>query len=183
MKIYLAIFFISALGMRAQIEFSGFFTTSREALFSLTDTDTRRSSGWLKIGQSFGGYTVMSFDREHEIITLKQGGRLLKIPLRASKVKDGRATISGSLKFMNEQIENVRASLFFGEEATFPLNNGVTFRIKPEQLPDGNILYLARFIATGKNGVEKTLSSPSVVAVPGKPFGIQLGDFGYSFTP
>jgi hypothetical protein len=183
MKTYLVILFLTTIGLKAEIEFSGFFTTSNEALFSLTDTEARRSSGWLKIGQSFGSYTVISFDSENEIITLKHDERALKIPLRASKIKDGRATISGSLKFMNEDVKGVRASLFFGEEATFPLRNGISFRLKPELLPDGNILYRAKFVAIDKEGVEKSLSSPSVVAIPGKPFGIQMGDFGYSFTP
>lgn len=183
MKTYLAILLFCTVTLRAEIEFSGFFTTSREALFSLSDTETKRSSGWLKIGQSFGSYTLLSFDREQDVITLKQGEQLLKIPLRASKVKDGRATISGSLKFLNEKVEGVRASLFFGEETSFPLKNGITFRIKPEQRPDGNIVYHAKFIAAGEDGAEKVLSAPSVVAIPGKQFGIQIGDFGYSFTP
>ena len=77
----------------------------------------------------------------------------------------------------------MRASLFFGEEARFPLKNGITFRIKPEQRPDGNILYHARFIAADEDGAEKVLSTPSVVAIPRKTLGIQIGDFGYSFTP
>ena len=183
MKTYFVFLLLSVLGLKAEIEFSGFFTTSKEALFSLTGTEPQRWSGWLKLGQSFGGYAVVSFDREHEIITLKQGEEFLKIPLRASKVKGGRTTISGSLKFLNQQVEDVRASLFFGEEATFPLKSGITFRIKPEKLPDGNIAYHAKFIARGKDGVDQTLASPSVVAIPGNPFSIQVGDFGYSFTP
>jgi hypothetical protein len=108
---------------------------------------------------------------------------LLKIPLRSSKVKDGRAKIRGSLRFLNEKIDGVHASLFFGEEASFPLKNGFVLRLKPEQRPDGNILYHAKFIATGEDGAEKVLSVPSVVALPGQPFGIQVGDYGYSFTP
>ena len=183
MKTYLAILFLTTLGLKADLEFSGFFSTSKEELFSLTETEPKRTSGWLKIGQSFGGFTIEAFDREHEILTLKQGERSLKIPLRASKVKDGRAMVSGSLKFLNEKLEGVRASLFFGEETSFPLKDGVTFRIKPERRADGNILYHARFVATDKDGAEQTLASPSVVAIPGQPFGIQVGDFGYSFAP
>ena len=183
MKTYLAILLFCTLGLRAEIEFSAFFITSKAALFSLTDTAAQRSSGWLKIGQSFGSYTLLSFEREQDIITLKQGERLLKIRLRTSKVKDGRATISGSLKFLNGKVEGVRASLFFGEEASFPLKHGIAFRIRPEQLPDGNILYHAKFVTTGENGAEKVLSTPSVVAIPGTPFGIQSGDYGYSFAP
>lgn len=183
MKTYLTILLFCAVSLRAEIEFSGFFTTSKEALFSLSDPETQRSSGWLKIGQSFGSYTLLSFDREQDVVTLKQGERLLKIPLRAPKVKNGRATISGLLKFQNEKVEGVRASLFLGEETSFPLKNGITFRIKPEPRPDGNILYHAKFIATSADGTEKVLSAPAVVAIPGQPFGILIGDFGYSFAP
>jgi hypothetical protein len=183
MKTYITILLFWTFSLRAEIEFSGFFSTSKEALFSLWDTETQRSSGWLKIGQSFGGYALVSFDHEQDVIALQHGERLLKIPLRASKVKDGRATISGSLKFLNEKVEGVRASLFFGEEASFPLKNGIIFRIKPERRSDGNILYHAKFIAAGEDGSEKVLSAPSVVAIAGKPFGIQVGDFGYSFSP
>jgi hypothetical protein len=183
MKTHLTLLLFCTLSLRAEIEFSGFFTTSKEALFSLLDTETQRSSGWLKIGQSFGGHTVVSFDPEQDVLTLKQGERLLKIPLRPSKVKDARATINGSLKFLSEKVEGVRASLFVGEETSFPLKNGITFRIKPEQRPDGNIAYHAKFIAAGEGGAENVLAAPSVIAIPGKPFGIQLGDFGYFFTP
>jgi len=183
MKTCLALLILSTLGLRAEIEFSGFFITSKEALFSLTETEGHRSSGWLKVGQSFGDYGVVSFDREHEIITLRQGGQLRQVPLRAAKAKDGRMTIRGTLTFPNEQVEGVRTSLFFGEETVFPLQHGVTFRIKPERLPDGNILYRSKFVGLDKDGAEQTLSSPTVIAIPGLPFGIQIGDFGFSFKP
>jgi hypothetical protein len=183
MRTYFLVLLLSAAGLRADIEFSGFFTTSKEALFTLTETEGRHSSGWLKIGQSFGAYTIVSFDREHEVIALKQGERLLNVPLREAKVKSGRATITGSLKLMNDQVDGVRASLFFGEETSFPLRNGMIFRIKPEQLPDGNILYHAQFVEVGADGIEHTRAVPSVIAIPGKPFGIQMGEFGYSFAP
>jgi hypothetical protein len=71
-KTYLTILLFCAVSLRAEIEFSGFFTTSKEAFFSLSDTETQRSSGWLQIGQSFGSYTLLSFDREEDIITVKQ---------------------------------------------------------------------------------------------------------------
>jgi hypothetical protein len=182
MRTYLALLLLAVASLRADVEFSGFFITSHDALFSLTDTETKRASGWLKIGQSFGGYRVVSFDRANEVITLAQGERMRPIALRASKVKDGRATIHGSLKFLNGEIEGVHAVLFMGEEASFPLKNGMTFRIKPDQLPDGNIGYDTKFV-TMEQGTERTLSSLSVVAIPGKSFGIKIGDYGFSFTP
>ncbi len=183
MKRYLTILLLLSSILRAEMEFSGFFITSKEALFLFTDTQDHRSSGWLKVGESFRGYTVVSFNTKHEIVTLKRDEQSLTRPLRASKVKDGRATIVGTIKFLNEQVAGIRATLFFGEESLFPLKDGVTLRMKAEPLPDGNIIYRAKFIKTGSDGVEETLSAPSVIAIPGMPFGIQIGEFGFSFAP
>jgi hypothetical protein len=182
-RTFLALLLLTALGLRAELEFSGFFLTSTDAHFSLTETEGNRSSGWLKIGEAFGGYTLVAFDREREILTLQQAGRTRELPLRTAKVKDGKATIRGTIAFRGEQVEGVRASLFLGEEAVFPLKNGVTFRIKPESRPDGTLLYRAKFVTLQPDGTEKVLSAPAVVALPGKAFAIQLGDLGFSFTP
>lgn len=180
---HLACVILCTLGLRAEVEFSGYFTTSQEAYFSLTDTDDRRSSGWLKAGQSFRGYTVVSFDAGQESITLEREGRSSVRQPRASKVKDGKATISGTITVRGEKLEGVRATLFLGEESEFPLKDGTVFRLKAEPRPDGTLVYRAKLVAKDKDRAEQTLSAPSVVALPGKPFGIQIGDFGFSFTP
>ena len=183
MKKYLTILLLCSLSVRAEIELSGIFITSKEAPFALTDTEGHHSSGWLKLGESFAGYTLLSFDREHDTITLSRNEQMLKIPLRKPKVKEGKAKVTGTLKFRNESIEGARASLFFGEEASFPLKKGITFRIKPEQLSDGNILYHSKFVGIREDGAEQILCDLSVVAIPGEPFGIQMGDYGYSLKP
>lgn len=183
MKKILAMLVLFTPGLKGEIEFSGFFTAPREAYFSLTDTDGSRTSGWLKIGQSFAGYTVLAFDEKREVITLRQDGRLVNLPLRAAKIKSARAIIQGTLTLLNEQVSGVRVSLFIGEETTFPVRNGISFRLKPEQLPDGNLLFRAKFVSVEKDGAERILATPAVVAMPGKAFGIKLGDFGFDFEP
>ncbi len=182
MKRFLPLLLLCAVAVRADVEFSGFFTTTHDAFFSLSDTTTRRSSGWLKLGDTFGDYTLVSFDRARESLTLKQGDRLRVIPLRAAKVKDGRSVIRGTLRVSNENIEDVQASLFLGEEAVFPVKPGLAFHLQADLLPDGTLRYQAKFVATGPGG-EKILAAPSVIALPGKPFAIQFGDYGFGFTP
>jgi hypothetical protein len=179
----LAALLFLTVGLRADVEFSGFFLTAKQSLFSLTDLEDKRPSGWLKPGQSFAGYTVVSFDREKELLTVERDGQQRQLALRASKIKDERATVSGTITFMNEKIDGVRATLFFGEETALPMRDGIVFRLKPERMPDGNILYRAKFVTLNKDGSEKVLAAPSVVAIPGQPFGIQIGDVGYSFKP
>lgn len=184
MRTYLLFLLLtSTLGLRAEIEFSGFFITSQRALFSISDTSDQRSSGWLKIGDSFRGYTLVSFDAKREVVSVRRVDELLEIPLRASKVKDGNASVSGTIMFLNQQVEGVRATLFLGDEMVFPIGTGLTFRIMPELLSDGNILYRAKFVKADDQGVEETLSAPSVVALRGQPVGIQIGKFGFSFSP
>jgi hypothetical protein len=180
---YLAAFLLITLNSRAALEFSGYFITAEHALYSLTDTESRRTSGWLKIGQTFADHTIVSFDREHEVIHLRKGETPVRLPLREAKVKDARATITGSLTFLGQSVEGVRTTLFFGETSSLPLKDGVTFVIKPEPRPDGTILFEAKFLRTGKDGREETLAAPSVTALAGQPFGIQFGDFGFSFKP
>lgn len=183
MKKWFALLFLTALGLRGEIEFSGFFLTSKESLFSLTDPESKQSSGWLRIGQSFGGYTVVAFDHAREVITLKRAEQSREVSLRPSKVKDGKATISGTVTLLNEQVEGVKASLFLGEEAVFPLKDGVTLRMTSERRADGNMLYRSRFDVRRADGTDEAIECPSVVARPGTSFGVRMGDYGYTFKP
>ena len=61
-----------AASLRGQVEFSGFYLTSNEALFILSEKNNGVSSGWLKIGESFDAYTIKSFDREKEVIAIER---------------------------------------------------------------------------------------------------------------
>ncbi len=63
MKERIILVLFATLGLRAEIEFSGFFVTPAEALVWLGDSEDHASSGWLKIGQSkigqsFRGYNL-----------------------------------------------------------------------------------------------------------------------------
>jgi hypothetical protein len=177
-------FLLTVLSARAEIEFSGFFTTNKEAHFALTDTESRTASGWLKLDQSFRDYTLAAFDAEKETLTLRRGGQSLVLPLRTAKVKAGKSTISGTISIANgEKIEGVHATLFLGEEATFPVRDGITLYLKAVVLPNGNYEYSSRFILRTPDGKEEMVAAPRVVVLPGHPFGIKVGDYGYSFKP
>lgn len=46
-------------------------------------------SGWLKLGQEFGGYTVASYEAKEETVVLGKDGQTLRVKLKDSKVKAG----------------------------------------------------------------------------------------------
>jgi len=180
----LGLLLLLTTGLRAELEFSGFFTTPQSARFTLADAATKTTSGWLKLGQSFAGYTVDSFDAEREVLTLKRGAERLQLKLRDAKVQAGRATITGTVSLSaDEKIEGVRATLFLGEEAAFPLKDDMTLHLTAERRPDGNMLYSARFVVRQPDGTEKTVAAPRLVALPGAPFSIRIGELGFSFKP
>lgn len=187
-KLFVLFLAFAAAALRADVEFSGFFLTPKDSFFALTDLETKRASGWLKTGQAFAGYTIVGFDGAHDVLTVERDGRPRQLPLRESKIQDGRAMIRGTITVMNETMRDVHATLFFDEESVFPLSNGVVFKLKPSRHPDGNIRYDAKFITREKDGSERVIAAPSVIALPGKPFGIRIGEtpadsVGFSFTP
>jgi hypothetical protein len=184
MKRILILLALTAASLRAEPQFSGFFLTTNESLFTLSDKDSGESSGWLKIGESFHSYTIKSFDREHEVITVEKDGQPLRLNLRESKVKDGKMTINGTITLWPDQrVQSVHASLFLGEEEVFPLKEGVSLHLTAERRPDGNILYHPRLVTQDKDGKESSDSWPFIVTTPGGGFSIRIGDLGFSFKP
>jgi hypothetical protein len=184
MRQLIVLLLFSTLALRAEVEFSGFFITSDTALYSLTDMPTGASSGWLKVGQTFRGHTIVSFDKDTDTLNVRQGDHVTRLRLRASKVTDGRSIINGTISLQGgERLQGVWATLFLGEESNFPLKDGLTLFLMPQRGDDGNVVYRARFVARGKDGKEETLSAPAVIAKHGQPFAIQVGELGYAFTP
>jgi hypothetical protein len=184
MKRILILLALTAASLRAEMQFSGFFLTTDESLFTLSDKDSGESSGWLKVGESFHSYTIRSFDRGHEVITVEKDGQSLRLSLRESKVKDGKMTINGTITLLpGQRVQSVRASLFLGEEEVFPLKEGVFLHLTAERRPDGTILYQPRLVTRDEDGKESSESWPYILTPPGGEFAIRIGDLGFSFKP
>jgi len=184
MRILVIILAFAAADLRAELQFSGFFLTTNESLFILRDTDGGGSSAWLRIGESFHSYTITSFDRELEVITVEKDGLPVRLHLRESRVRDGRMTIDGTITFWPDRLtQSVHASLFLGEDQAFPLKPGVTLHLVAERRPDGTILYRPRLVTLDKEGREISEPWPFVVTPPGGEFSLRIDDVGFSFKP
>ena len=181
---WLTIFALLAAAARAEIEFIGVLVMPGRSTFALTD-DPAKPATWRTFGQSFAGYRLTEFDEKTDTLTLAKDGATLRVRLKDdAKVKNARVEIAGALKIgAAEKIEITRATLVFDQENTFPLKDGLVFRITPKRLPDGTILYSSVFERTDADGKTQILSSPKVVCLPDKEFGIQIGDLGFSFAP
>ncbi len=166
---------------RAEIEYAGFLQGPDGVRVTLTDGSGGAASGWLKLGQVFAGHTVVASDARR--VVLEKDGHRIERPLREAKIKDGRMIVRGSVTAGPlGTLPNVAVSLFAGEEAVFPLHETLTLHLRVEQQSDGTLLYRAKFIERRDSG-EDTLAAPSIISLPGQPFALQVGEYGFRFSP
>jgi hypothetical protein len=80
------IFLIGAIAARADVEFVGVSSGSEGSLFVVSDSATKSISSWLKIGDSFEGAVIASYDKNAEILDVRSGEQTLHLKLRPSVV-------------------------------------------------------------------------------------------------
>jgi hypothetical protein len=166
---------------RAELEFSGFLQGPDGVRVTLTDQPAGQSSGWLKLGEGFHGYTLVASDARR--VVLEKDGQRIERPLREAKVKAGRMIVRGTVSLgLSGEPSQVEAALFVGEESVFPLSETLTLRLWVERRDDGNLLYRAKFIER-KAGGEDVLAAPAVISRPNAPFALRVGDYGFAFSP
>jgi hypothetical protein len=71
------------------ISFRGYIYEDNDFLLSLSnaDADGRTRSTWVKVGESYAGYLVRSFDGSSETVVLEQLGRRQVLGLQKGRVK------------------------------------------------------------------------------------------------
>lgn len=106
----------------AALEFSGYLKIANEAKFMITDTEGKKSSGWIAIGAWFGDYSVASFDAEKETLTLRKGAATVELPLKQAHAKNmtlppeiARRGITAEDLFVRQD-EKARINLGLGRE-------------------------------------------------------------------
>ena len=78
------------LPTRAALEFAGVMTSERALRFLLIDQDTKGTSGWLSIGESFSGHSIVAFDEKNDLLFLLSTKGEVRLPLKASRVKSSK---------------------------------------------------------------------------------------------
>lgn len=168
----------------AGVEFVGLIVTSHGSRFALTDTGTGRTE-WLAPGEALAGHVVRSFDAAHDTLVVTHQGVERRIKLKdEARVKPSRLELAGSIRLGGtEKIEIESASLIFGQENVFSLQSGLTYRIHPTQLEDGNIqlaIVIERALAAGQ---AERISAPRITVSPGQSFSLKIGEQSFSFRP
>lgn len=161
-----------APSLSASIEFAGVFYLGNEGSFSLVNTETGEKSGWVRIGQSFDGYTIDSYDRDKAVLRLvSPAGGHKELALRASLIQAEKVTIKGKLRIgAGEEIDVGDAVLVVGEEARFPIGENRWLRVKVDRdrpHPGARRAGVVRVI--GGDGSEAVQSAAMPATPPAQP--------------
>jgi hypothetical protein len=77
----------------AALEFAGVMKSRESVRFVLNDTETKKFSPWLAIGDSYAGCTVVRSEDQDSILVVRSGTGELRLPLRLASTGHG---ISGA---------------------------------------------------------------------------------------
>jgi hypothetical protein len=80
---------ISIVSLRAELALVGIMISSERPLFSLSSGE-EKTSGWITIGQSFDGFTIVAFDPGSELLVLEKDGKRQELRLRQAKVGEAK---------------------------------------------------------------------------------------------
>jgi hypothetical protein len=84
----IALLWCSTTVSSATLEFSAYIQSGAAPRFVITDVEEKTSSGWIAIGQSFKGHTLVAFDQKREVLSVKKEEATLELRLKESRVQD-----------------------------------------------------------------------------------------------
>ena len=116
MRMLLFSILLWARATAAEIEFSSYISTPNGWRFVVRETKGNKHSEFLKIGQSFGGYTVAAFLEKRETLVLERDGLRIELPIIESRVRSG-----ADASDVNGPAEQV---LIFGTDGTISSASG-----------------------------------------------------------
>lgn len=91
---FAAAFLLLALPARSALQFAGFMSLDGTLRFVVTEGIGGRTSGWLSVGESFAGHTVVAYDDKLETLILKSQRGEVRLPLNAARIKPGESSPS-----------------------------------------------------------------------------------------
>ena len=80
---------MSIASARAELALVGIMITAERPMFVLS-SEQEKTSGWITIGQTFDGYTIVAFEPGSELLVLEKEGKRQELRLRQAKVGEAR---------------------------------------------------------------------------------------------
>ena len=164
--------------LAAAPELAGILAMPGNTRFRLVDRETETSS-WLALQQTFGGYTLSSYDPKADVLVLTKDDTRLELRLGPIRVAASEAkppiAVKGTVQLGANKFTIERATLVSGEENFLPLGNGFTLRLTPRVTSDGSFMLATNIDLTLAGGSKIILRDATVVTMLGHEFTIAIG--------
>lgn len=93
-----------------RLEFCAFLRLGAQEFFVVGDPVAGKSSEWLRVGQSFSGYSITGFDAKSERLTLTAEGRVLTLFLRSGGNRESERE-NGQAAALSSRLEMAKSVL------------------------------------------------------------------------
>jgi hypothetical protein len=84
----LIVILLTTVGRAAELQFVGVMMDSKHTIFAVRDGKSSRAS-WVSIGDSVGGFVVVSYDSKAEALTMRKGAERVVLTLPDGQVRMG----------------------------------------------------------------------------------------------
>lgn len=114
-----------AADARAGLEFNGLVSYAGTTRVHFQDDEIGFNSGWIAVGEAAGGYAVVAYRAQEDILVLSKDGRELRLPLRVAVITPQVVTIAGFYHIAgSDDLGTIKGDLVFDQEREFPLPDG-----------------------------------------------------------
>lgn len=128
---------------RAELEFAGVLANPGEIKVVFRDQAAGFNSGWVNVGATVRGYTVLEYQAARDTLIVQQGEKLHELPLARPKIQGRMPEIVGNIKITGTTKADLRCDLVFGVPRVVPLPDGRRLTVEARKEPDGTVTYHA----------------------------------------
>jgi hypothetical protein len=137
--------------LRAELEFVGVLADRGETRVVFRDQAAGFNSGWVGIGATVQGFTVVEYQAAREVLVLRQGEQLHEVALARSKIQGRKPDLTGEIRIGVATAAGIPVDLLLGVPRVVTLPDGRRLTLEARQEPDGKIAYHAAIdTPTGK---------------------------------
>jgi hypothetical protein len=144
---------------RAELEFVGLLATPRETKVVFRDPATGLDSGWVGVGATVQGYTVVEVKAAGDVLVLRQGNRLIELPLASAKIQGRKPDLTGEVRLTGAFSGNLSCDLLLGVPRTLPLPDGRRLTVEVRKEPGGAIAFRGMLEKTERSDLPVPLVS------------------------
>lgn len=128
---YVAALLAVVPALLGEIQMTGVLNEGGSLLFCLRETKTGDKANWIKVGDTFAGYTLERYDAQASCLVLRSSEDVVRVKLLTSKTGGGDATLTAEERaLLHKKILNNLRQLAAAADQYYLENGATTVRFE-----------------------------------------------------